>query len=470
MTLCVDVVIIGAGPAGMSAANMIHEYGGRAVVLDEQSEPGGQIYKSIDRVRRDRPNELSWLGSTYQDGVRLTKKFRSQAKDYQPGSMVWHIECRNSDGFYTVFYSRAGASKKIKTKYIIIATGAMERPVPIPGWTLPGVMTVGAVQSILKSSGMYPSGKLALAGAGPLMLQLASQLIAAGVSISAILDTCPKGSIFKALRHFPRALFAGDYLYKGWKLTNEIKYSSIKIYRNVTDLNALGDGRLQNISFKVNETKHCLAVDTLALHEGILPNVQLTRLLDLKHVWSTRQRSFSPVVNSWGETSLSGVFVVGDGAGVSGAKTAEYSGVIAGMMILERLEYIQESQRDLIVVDRKFRRLLDEGIRPFLDTLFPAPERIGEVPDKTIICRCEEITAGQIREVVKKGCPGPNQAKAFLRCGMGACQGRMCGASVTEVMSEALGKKPADVGAFRVRPPIKPLSLEEIVTLNDGQG
>ena len=467
MTLCVDVVIIGAGPAGMSASNMIHEYGGRAVILDEQSEPGGQIYKAIDRVMRDRPNELSWLGSAYHDGARLTKKFRSQAKDYQPGSTVWHIECRNLDGLYNIFYSQAGVSKKIETKYIVIATGAMERPVPIPGWTLPGVMTVGAVQSVLKNSGMYPSGKLVLAGAGPLVLQLASQLIGAGISILAILDTSPKGSFLKALRHFPRALFAGDYLYKGWNLTNKIMQSNTKVYRNVTELNASGDGRLQNLSFKVNETKHCLKADTLALHEGILPNVQLTRLLDLEHVWSPRQRSFSPVVNSWGETSLSGVFVVGDGAGVSGARTAEYSGAIAGIIILERLEYIKESQRDLIIEDRKFRRLLDEGIRPFLDTLFPAPERIGEVPDKTIICRCEEITAAEIREVVKKGCSGPNQAKAFLRCGMGICQGRMCGTSVTEVMSKALEKKPAAVGAFRVRPPIKPLSLEEIVTLND---
>ena len=137
------------------------------------------------------------------------------------------------------------------------------------------------------------------------------------------------------------------------------------------------------------------------------------------------------------------------------------------MTILEKLDYIKESQRDIIVEEKKFRRFLDEGIRPFLDTLFPAPTNIEAISNKTIICRCEEITAGEIRDVVKKGCSGPNQAKAFLRCGMGVCQGRMCGASVTEVMSQAMGKTPPDVGTYRIRPPLKPLSLDEIASLNE---
>ena len=369
--------------------------------------------------------------------------------------------------FYTVYYSNAGKSQKLATEYIIIATGAMERPVPIPGWTLPGVMTVGAIQSVMKNSGIYPSGKLILAGTGPLVLQLANQLIAANVDIAAILDTSPKGSFVRALRYFPRAAIAGGYLFKGWKLAREVQRSGVKIYRNVTDLAALGENSVQNVSFKENGEEHCLEVDTLALHEGILPNTQLTRLLDLKHVWSERQRSFYPVVDSAGETSRSGVFVVGDGAGISGSKTAEHSGVIAGMTILEKLDYIKESQRDIIVEEKKFRRFLDEGIRPFLDTLFPAPTNIEAISNRTIICRCEEITAGEIRDVVKKGCSGPNQAKAFLRCGMGVCQGRMCGASVTEVMSQAMGKTPSDVGTYRIRPPLKPLSLDEIATLNE---
>ena len=328
-------------------------------------------------------------------------------------------------------------------------------------------MTVGAIQSVMKNSGIYPSGKLILAGTGPLVLQLANQLIAANVDIAAILDTSPKGSFVRALRYFPRAAIAGDYLFKGWKLAREVQRSGVKIYRNVTDLAALGENSVQNVSFKENGEEHCLEVDTLALHEGILPNTQLTRLLDLKHVWSERQRSFYPVVDSAGETSRSGVFVVGDGAGISGSKTAEHSGVIAGMTILEKLDYIKESQRDIIVEEKKLRRFLDEGIRPFLDTLFPAPANIEAISNKTIICRCEEITAGEIRDVVKKGCSGPNQAKAFLRCGMGVCQGRMCGASVTEVMSQAMGKTPSDVGTYRIRPPLKPLSLDEIATLNE---
>ena len=467
MTFEADVVIIGAGPAGMSAAGALHKYDCKVVILDEQVEPGGQIYKAIESVSRDRPEELSFLGPAYNDGIKHTKKFRSKVIDYRPRSTVWHIGKSTSTNHYDVFYSCGGISKKLSTKYIVLASGAMERPVPLPGWTLPGVMTIGAAQSALKTSGVYPAGNLVLAGSGPLVLQFASQLIAAEVQISAIVDTAPAGALLRALRYLPRALLAFSYLYKGGQLMRKIKRSGVKVYRNGSCLRVLGNQRVQKLCFESNGMEVNLQADIVALHEGVIPNTQLTRLLDIKHTWSEGQRSFSPIVDSCGESSKEGIFIVGDSAGVFGSKTAEYNGLIAGLSIAERLGCIKESYRDLMIKEKKLRRFLDGSIRPFLDALFPAPKWVGLTDDATIICRCEEVTAGEIRSVAAKGCSGPNQAKAFLRCGMGVCQGRMCGASVTEVMSQALGKAPSDVGSYRIRPPIKPLSLSEIASLSD---
>jgi NADPH-dependent 2,4-dienoyl-CoA reductase/sulfur reductase-like enzyme len=179
MSAEVDVVVIGAGPAGMAAATAAAEAGASVVILDEQPEPGGQIYRAIESVERHRPADLSFLGPAYAHGGKVANAFRAVRTDYRPGATVWQIGALGKGKRRQVVHSRNGAAETLSASHVVIATGALERPVPIPGWTLPGVMSVGAVQSALKTSGVYPSGKLVLAGSGPLMLQLAAPLSAA---------------------------------------------------------------------------------------------------------------------------------------------------------------------------------------------------------------------------------------------------------------------------------------------------
>ncbi len=468
MSTEIDVVVIGTGPAGMAAASAAAGAGASVAVLDEQSEPGGQIYRAVESVERRRPADLSFLGEAYAHGAKVAGAFRAVRTDYRPGATVWHIGARSKGGRRDVVLSRSGVAETLSARHVVIATGALERPVPIPGWTLPGVMTVGAVQSALKSSGIYPSGRLVLAGSGPLMLQLAAQLIAAHVAIAAIVDTTPPGGLARAFFHLPQALIGGETLLKGLKLRRTVLRSGVPIHAGASHLAAHGEGRLSSLSFTSAGVDYHLDADVVALHEGVIPNTQLSRLVNAEHRWDDVQRCFHPVTDQWGETSEPGIYVAGDGGGIAGALAAERSGRITGLAIARRLGLLADSARDLVAEEQRLRRFVDGAIRGFLDRYYPAPDWIGQVADDVVLCRCEEVTAGRLREAMAHGCSGPNQAKAFLRCGMGPCQGRMCANSVTEVMAAQSGSVPDEVGSFRIRPPAKPVTLAEVASLDVG--
>jgi len=468
MSAEVDVVVIGAGPAGMAAAASAAGAGASVVVLDEQSEPGGQAYRSIESVERHRPADLSFLGIAYACGSKVVSNFRSVRTDYRPGATVWQIGAIDKGKRREVIYSKDGSATKLSTHHLVMATGAQERPVPIPGWTLPGVMTVGAVQSALKTSGVYPSGKLVLAGSGPLMLQLAAQLIAGHVPIAAIVDTTPPGGLARAFFHLPFALIGGETLMKGLQLRRAVKKSGVNIYPGASHLSAQGEGKLSSLSFTSEGCDITIDADVVALHEGVIPNTQLSRLADADHQWNDIQRCFHPVTDQWGETSEVGVYVAGDGGGIAGGLAAARSGKITGLAIARRLGLMEDSARDIVTEEERVRRFIDAAIRPFLDRYYPAPKWIGAAADDVVLCRCEEVTAGQLREAMSHGCSGPNQAKSFLRCGMGPCQGRMCANSVTEVMAATGGASPNAVGSFRIRPPAKPVTLAEVASLDAG--
>jgi NADPH-dependent 2,4-dienoyl-CoA reductase/sulfur reductase-like enzyme len=205
-----------------------------------------------------------------------------------------------------------------------------------------------------------------------------------------------------------------------------------------------------------------LAVDTLLLHQGVVPHVNLAMATGCRHEWDRTQLCWRPVVDAWGASSVVGVSVAGDGAGIEGAEAAEHAGRLAALDAAHRLDVLSRDRRDQIAQEFWAKRRLATVGRGFLDRWFrPHPE--FRVPDDaTIVCRCEEVTAGQIRDSVRLGCPGPNQMKAYLRCGMGPCQGRLCGLTVTEIMAEARGVSPTEVGYYRLRAPMKPVPLRDL--------
>jgi NADPH-dependent 2,4-dienoyl-CoA reductase/sulfur reductase-like enzyme len=377
------------------------------------------------------------------------------------GATVWSVA---ADG--TLGVSLAGAASPVVARHVVIATGALERPMPIPGWTLPGVMTAGSAQILLKTSGLVGEGRVVLAGCGPLLWLLAAQYRRAGARIAALLDTTPRANWLTALPHLPGFL-ASPYLVQGLRLMAAAR-RAMPVIGGVTELRAESGagGRLARVSFRRGtRVEQTLDADLLLLHQGVAPNVNLALSVGCAHDWDDAQLCFRPVLDAWLTSSVETVSIAGDGGGIGGADVAEARGRLAALGALGRL-----GAGDPVAIARdaaQARAEIAAGLRgrAFLDALYRPAEAFRVPDDATLVCRCEEVSAGRIREAVALGCPGPNQLKSFLRCGMGPCQGRMCSLTVTEVMARARGVSPGAIGHVRLRAPVKPVTLAEIAAM-----
>jgi thioredoxin reductase len=455
----VDVLIVGAGPAGMAAAVAARRFGLDVLVVDDQPAPGGQIWRSVETVAPTARGTI--LGESYRSGLSVAEAFRASGAAYEPGTQLWHIE----PGF-RAFLSRDRKTRTIEAKAVVLATGAQERPVPFPGWTLPGVLTVGAAQILLKGSGQIPDKPVWVAGSGPLPLLYLTQLLRAGGQVAGFLDTTPPGRMRAALPYLPRALRASGDLLKGLAWATRLRMHRTPVIRHVTDIEAVGKAQLETIRYRTADGKDAtVPAEILLVHEGVVPDIHAPLALGCAVQWRDDQDCYVPVLDLWGETSQQNLFVAGDGAGIAGAKAAYLRGELAGLRIAERLGRANAQAAEAQATP--LLRLLDRelALRPFLDALFKPRPQVFAPSDDTIVCRCEEISARDIRAMVEVGQPGPNQVKAFTRAGMGPCQGRQCGYTVTRILAAAEGRSPADVGFYRVRPPLKPITLGELAAL-----
>jgi len=458
MTL-VDVLVVGSGPAGMATAIEARRHGLEVVVVDDQLTPGGQIWRSVERTEK----QDGILGDAYVEGRAIAAEFRGCGAVYEPGAQLWQIEPGNR-----AFISRNGRTEVVTASAVVLATGAQERPIPFEGWTLPGVMTVGAAQILLKSSGQIPAGPLWIAGCGPLPLLYAVQFLRAGGTLAGYLDTTPTGQWKAALRHLPGALRALGDLAKGLKWQSAVRKGSSAFVSGAHGIAAIGHDRLEAVRYLTRKGDTATAeTQTLLVHEGVVANIHPALSLDCDLRWDDAQDCFAPQVDEWGETSRDNVFVAGDGAGIGGAKAALWRGRIAGMGVALKLGKI-----DRTIADRDARPMRSQlerelAARPFLDTMFRPRREIFTPADATMICRCEEVTAGDIRAAAVIGRPGPNQIKAASRAGMGPCQGRQCGYTVTRLIAEAQGRSPDEVGYLHIRPPLKPITLGELAAVTE---
>lgn len=455
-----DIVVIGAGPSGMAAATLAARSGARVTLLDEQDGVGGQIWRSITAATQAR---LQTLGPDYAAGLNPAHDFSDSGAQHIKRATVWQV---TREG--VVNYLHAGASCSIRAKRVILCSGAMERPFPIPGWTLPGVMTAGAAQILLKSADTVPTQPAVLAGCGPLLYLLAWQYVRAGVPIAAIIDTTDSGDYRRAAPHLASALRAWPYLKKGLGLLRVLRKKGVPFFKAATGLEIEGDQKVQAIRFVAGGKKHCLKTDLVLLHQGVVPNTQFTWALRAPHTWDTAQLCWRPDTDELGRLAdVEQVLVAGDGRGIGGAGAAGIQGRLAALAALQDLGVMSAADAAPLV-DQARNELQDHmRIRPFLDAMY-RPKDANRIPaDDVLVCRCEEVTAGAIRGFVKLGCTGPNQTKSFGRCGMGPCQGRLCGLTVTEVIADARNIAPEEVGYYRIRPPIKPITLAELSAARD---
>jgi octopine oxidase subunit A len=402
-------------------------------------------------IERDR------LGADYRAGADLVRAVRSSGAEIIPRATVWSL-----DRHLEIGVSVGGASAFVKARRVVVATGALERPFPIPGWTLPGVMTAGAAQTMLKSSALVPDGRTVIAGQGPLVWLLAAQILRLGGRIDRILDTTERRNYFSALPHV-FAFLTSPYFAKGLALMREVR-AKVPVVSAVNELAAAGDGQLATVTYVAGGRRETMPTDLLLLHQGVVPNVNLAMAAGVEHRWDERQLCWSPVLDPNGSSSIEGIAIAGDGAGIGGAEAAIFRGRIAARAAVDALAPAAAAKLAPMATLLAGLVRAERG-RVFLDTLFRPLPRFRIPSGDTIVCRCEEVTANDILDSVAIGATGPNQLKAYRRTGMGPCQGRLCGLTVTELMAQARGKSPQEIGYYRLRAPVKPITLAELAAV-----
>jgi len=446
-----DVLVIGAGPAGMSAALKLQARGLAVTVVDDQPAPGGRIFAAIETRRAH--------GAEDRAGAELVTSFRKGGGNYLPNTEVWQIEPGPR-----VFMTREGRARMLEPRFVLLATGAQERPMPFPGWQLPGVMTIGGAQILLKTARQIPDRPVWLAGSGPLLLLYAHQLIAAGGSVAGILDTTPPGRLAASAARLLAALGYGwrDLLRGlGWWL----HLRRLRTIKGVAAIEAIGPDRLAAVRYTTRRgASGEIATDLLLVHDGVVPGVHATLAAGCAHRWNSVQRCFEPLVDRFCASSNPEVFVAGDGATVAGGRAAMLSGALAAIGIALAAGKLSSAEAEAAAAPLRRGLAAAASFRRFLDALYPPVEM--PIPDTTQLCRCEEVTARQVRaSLVGRPHLGSDGVKIATRAGMGPCQGRQCGLSLTRLVAEVHGRTPADIGFLHIRPPLKPLTLGELAAL-----
>jgi NADPH-dependent 2,4-dienoyl-CoA reductase/sulfur reductase-like enzyme len=450
-----DLLVVGAGPAGMSAAARAAASGLSVLLADENAEPGGQIYRKItDSPVRDR----GVLGDDYWKGEEIVRRFEASGADYAPGATVWHLDATLEAGI-----AMGAASRILPVRHAVIATGAIERPFPIEGWTLPGVLTVGAAQILLKSAALVPDGRAVLAGSGPLLWLFAWQCIAAGMAPAMMIDTSARGNLLAAAPHLPGFLLS-PYVKKGLKLLRAVR-ARVPVVAAPDGLAIRERSGGLEIEARRGTASRTVAADTVFLHQGVVPNLSLASAAGCEIVWNEAQAAFAPRTDAEGRSSLAGISIAGDGAGIGGAEVAALSGDRLGLRLASELGGEAEATGlDPARLDAALSRYA-RG-RAFLDALYKPARHYRTGAPAAIACRCEEVTCGMVSETARTlAVPGPNQMKAFLRTGMGPCQGRYCGLTVSELIAEARGVPVSEVGHYRLRSPTKPITLGQLASV-----
>jgi NADPH-dependent 2,4-dienoyl-CoA reductase/sulfur reductase-like enzyme len=464
-----DVIIVGAGPAGMAAAAELADAGCSVIVLDMAPAPGGQIYRALEANVADKAHLvdlLAALGSSYMAGLALIRRFRAATSiDYREQTTVWEVR---PDG--TVGWLRGQKAGYLRGRHVLLANGAMERPTPFPGWTLPGVMTAGAVQTLLKAGRLKPTGRIVLAGTGPLILLLAYQMLRLGIKPVLIARTDRLSNSMEAARYLRRGALLP--LAKGLRWLIRLRLANVKLVSGISRLEAEGNTRVETVSYSVGGRWFAIPCDLLVVHDGIVPSVDLAHGAGLVLEWDSANAGWRP------KTSIDGtataveyagianqrckVRVTGDARRIGGADAAIGHGKLAASMILADLNKAGSGAiRRAELTERKAI-----AARPFLDAAFPPGLSTEPLNDDTIVCRCEELTAGVLRAEINAGVRDVNQLRAETRCGMGPCQGRYCMITVARLIAES-GTLPVPVPlpAFRARPPARPLPLGALANL-----
>ena len=429
-----DVLVVGAGPAGLSAASAAAEAGASVVVLDERSATGGQYAKPLADSHADAAPDAQ-----FRLGTELRARALAAGVHIETDATVW-------GGFAVDEIAALVADRAVtfRPRRLILAPGAHERPVPLPGWTLPGVITTGALQTLVRAQRVCPGERVLIAGSGPLNLQLACEMLACGVKRLAVVEATPRPSPAVWRQAWTMARTAPDLVREGIGMLLRLKRAGVPVLWSAQVAKLHGSGRVQWAEVGARR----FDVDVVALNLGFQPETGLARAL------GARQRfvdvglgHLACETDDDGRTSVPGVFAVGDGASLGGSRVALARGRLAGLAAVRELGL---HAPDEPATRTALARAL--AFQEALSTLF-RPSRPGPLADETIVCRCEEVTAGRLRQELAGGLASLPALKKATRAGMGRCQGRFCAATIARLCPDV----PDDMAFAAPRAPLRPV-------------
>jgi len=448
-----SVVIIGAGPAGLRAAQALVRGGVRPVLIDEAERPGGQIYRQPPAGAARAAEALYGFEAQKAIAVHAILGRTGDAIDYRPRTLVWNVfgdrlDTLGPDGQGSLAFDR-----------LVIASGAMDRVLPFPGWTLPGVFTLGGAQIALKAQGVSIGRRVAFVGAGPLLPLVAYQYAKAGAEIAAVLDVTPLAA---KVRHTGGMLAEPATLAKGLRYTLRNAVSGFIMRFGVRAIRAEGERRVTGLAWRDAAGRvHRVDCDAIGASFGLRSETQLADLAGCAFVFDALTHQWVPQRDGAGRSSVPGVYLAGDGAGIGGADVAELQGERAALALLQDIGRPAAAAR-IATLDRKLAR--QAPFRRALEAAYPYPGHLVDaIADDEIVCRCEGVTAATLRSTARgRDAHELNRLKAFTRIGMGRCQGRVCGHAAAEILARTVGKDVAAVGRLRGNPPIKPIPVANL--------
>lgn len=462
MSRQVELAVLGAGPAGIGAALAASRYNVNVIILDRGIAAGGQVYRPS--ANRQTSNQLV-SASDHVVGESLRKKLASSSVTCLFDRKVWSVQ----HGFRIDAVGPAGL-ETWEAKRLLVASGTTERVIPFPGWTSPGVMGLAATTLLLKSQRVLPGKRPIVAGSGPLLWAVANSIIAGGGKPVAVIDfanTRRWVSSLPALFSSPTDLLKG----LGWVYT--VKRNRVPVISGAS----VGKVWREGGSLMVEVAKHnrdgtlrqeghknqYLSGDALCIGHGLLPAAEVTQLLGADHVFDEKAGGWKPVIDDGQRTSIPGLFAAGDCTGITGARAAHLEGQLAGLTVASVMGRITNNsyRRKIKALRRHLRRASRAGSK-MADLMASANDLIDNIAGDTVVCRCEEVTFAEIQTALDAGATGLNQLKSWTRCGMGPCQGRVCGDTVATIVSRHLGGRNI-VGSWSPQVPLLPVPMEDVV-------
>lgn len=455
-----DVIVIGAGPAGANAALTASELGAKVVLLDEGRAAGGQVWRA--------PPAAFSFSADYNDpdysaGEALRARLKASAVEHIAQARVWNLR----EGF-VVDAALPDRSITLQARSLVLAPGTSERLMPFQGSTLPGVVGLAAATALIKGQKMLPGRRVLVAGAGPLLAAVAMSVIKAGGEVAAVVDM---NGMADWLREMPTMTSRPDLLTRGMAWMAELRLRGVPYLWRHAVVRASGTNAVQQVSVAPIDRdgrvvpgarERSFEVDSVAVGHGLSPATEMPRLLGVAQVFDREIASWIPDCDMLGRTKVDGLLMAGDACGVSGAAAAETAGRIAGVLAAERVGSIDAARRaDMVKAlepaylrSRRFGRAMARLMRPksgLVDLIAP----------QTVVCRCEDISRQTLDDVLAEGARSIGQIKAWTRCGMGPCQGRMCSDAVVAIV-EAAGIPRESFGQMVARPPLRPVPIGSI--------